>query len=240
MDSARRRGRRRCPAPRPARQNPGPRHRGQEGQLGRRRRLGPYRVQAALRRRQGGAGAPCWTASCGAFCPAWRSETLASARAPRRGRRPALSRPAGPGPSPGAGRLRTRGLRSSSDTSGSCSTRPRTPTPFKSSSRCVSRVAPSRPHRGATSSSPRGAFVLRRRREAVDLPLPPSRHRHLSRRTGGLRRDPRADDELSLIAGSASVGQRRLRHPDPVGRPSAAGVSRARRRAGPPRPALGR
>ena len=82
------------------------------------------------------------------------------------------------------------------------------------------RHAGRRPARGTSSPCVTGSAVLRRRPEAVDLPVPPRRHRAVPRRPGdhfgARRRSRRADDELPHRRADHRVGQPRLRRADPA------------------------
>ena len=164
----------------------------------------------------------------------------AAGRAP--GGRPAgVPRPARPGPrrslrdpEHGAGGA---GAGCTSATSGSCSTSSRTPTRSRSSWPCASPP----PTRGRTTPGTRAvdggrgdarAALRRGRPQAVDLPLPPGRHRHVPGRGRRLRRATAGRVELTanFRTGGAGhrLGQPHLRRPH--------GRARRRRHAGPSQP----
>ena len=131
-------------------------------------------------------------------------------RAPR-GRAARVPRPAGPGPALLATRCTARrcGPACTGATSGSCSTSSRTPTRSRSSWPCASRP-PTRvrgrpePAVGRRSTVAPGPPVRGRRPEAVDLPVPPGRHRHVppGRRTASA---PRAGGVVELTTNFRTV-----------------------------------
>ena len=124
-------------------------------------------------------------------------------RPPPRGRHARVPRPARAGPPgaarPGAGPDRAS-ERSTSATSGCCSTSSRTPTRSRSSWPCGSPppIPPTADEPGwADVDVGAGPAVRGRRPEAVDLPVPPRRHLHLPRRRAtASRRRPAAPVEL--------------------------------------------
>ncbi len=104
-----------------------------------------------------------------------------------------VPRPARAGPRPAAHHRPTPGGACTSATPTCCSTSSRTPTPSRSSWPCSSPRRSNRalrsttlPSRGSNWPSTRAA-VLRRRPEAVDLPVPAGRHRAVPRRPRPIR-----------------------------------------------------
>ena len=138
-------------------------------------------------------------------------------RARRRAGAPRLPRPARAGPRaaprPGAGPGGPSGAPRSA-TPGSCSTSSRTPTPSRSRSPRSSPPPPRARGRPWPTAQPRArSAVLRRRPEAVDLPLPPGRHRHVPRRPGRVHRPTRCalTANFRTAAPVVGLGERRLR-----------------------------
>ena len=180
------------------------------GRVPRRAQSRRRRESIALRDRSSGQPA------CGTWRH-WAGRSCAGRGAGPPAQRPAgVPRPAGAGPRPAAPRPPTPAPRCTSATSGCCSTSSRTPTRSRSSSPSGSPAARAgRAERLARTSTSRRAAVRGRRPEAVDLPVPPGRHRDLPRRPGS---DSASTVSLTTNfrtgAADPRLGQRGLRPAD--------------------------